>query len=62
MAIDKPLFIPWDITKFTFRYIYIYIYIFVISIFTNAAAQARYDTRSIFKWSLTGLKSEFSFS
>ena len=33
-----------------------------ISIFTNPSAQAGYDTRSIFKWSLTGLNSEFSFS
>ena len=28
----------------------------------NPSAQAGYDTRSIFKWSLTGLNSEFSFS
>ena len=33
-----------------------------ISIFTNPSAQTGYDTRSIFKWSLTGLNSEFSFS
>ena len=31
-------------------------------LFTNPSAQAGYDTRSIFKWSLTGLNSEFSFS
>ena len=31
-------------------------------IFTNPSARAGYDTRSIFKRSLTGLKSEFSFS
>ena len=30
-------------------------------IFTNSSAPARYDTRSIFKPSLTGLNSEFSF-
>ena len=41
--------------------IYIYIYIY-ISIFTTSSARAGYDTRSIFKWSLTGLNSEFSFS
>ena len=34
-----------------------YIYI----IFTNPSAQAGYDTRSIFKWILGGLNSEFSF-
>ena len=37
--------------------IYIYIYIF-----TNPSDRAGYDTRSIFKWSLTGLNSGFSFS
>ena len=31
-------------------------------IFTNPSARAGYDTRSIFKWSSTGLNSEFSFS
>ena len=33
-----------------------------ILIFTNPSARAGYDTRSIFKRSLTGLNSEFSFS
>ena len=28
-------------------------------LFTNPSARARYDTRSIFKWSSTGLNSEF---
>ena len=31
-------------------------------LFTNPFAQAGYDTRSILKWSLTGLNLEFSFS
>ena len=31
-------------------------------LFTNPSAGAGYDTRSIFKRSLTGLNSEFSFS
>ena len=31
-------------------------------LFTNPSARAGYGTRSIFKWSLTGLNSEFSFS
>ena len=31
-------------------------------LFTNPSARAGYDTRSIFKQSLTGLNSEFSFS
>ena len=33
-----------------------------ITMFTNPSARAGYDTRSILKWSLTGLNSEFSFS
>ena len=33
-----------------------------VIIFTNPSARAGYDTRSIFKWSLTGLNSEFYFS
>ena len=53
-------------------YIYIYIYIYIcvcvcvcvyeVILFTNPSARAGYNTRSIFKWSLTGLNSEFSFS
>ena len=35
---------------------------FSFSIFTNTSAWAGYDTRSIFKRSLTGLNSEFSYS
>ena len=31
-------------------------------LFTNPSARAGYDTRSIFKWSLTGFNTEFSFS
>ena len=38
-----------------------YIHTFLI-ILTNPSARTGYDTRSIFKWSLTGLNSEFSFS
>ena len=33
-----------------------------VILFTNPSAMARYDTRSVLKWSLTGLNSEFSFS
>ena len=43
-------------------YIYIYIYVCVcVCVFTNPSTSAGYDARSIFKWSLTGLNSEFSF-
>ena len=41
--------------------LYIYIYIYIYS-FTNPSARAGYDTRSVFKRSLTGLNSEYSFS
>ena len=34
----------------------------LLVLFTNPSARAGYDTRSIFKRSLTGLNSEFSFS
>ena len=34
----------------------------IIILFTNPSARAGYDTRSVFKRSLTGLNSEFSFS
>ena len=36
--------------------------LFNLYIFTNPSARAGYDTRSVFKWSSTGLNSEFSFS
>ena len=34
----------------------------IFTIFTNFSARAGYDTKSVFKQSLTGLNSEFSFS
>ena len=39
-----------------------YVCSIIIILFTNPSARAGYDTRSIFKRSLTGLNSEFSFS
>ena len=39
-----------------------FVEVYIIIIFTNPSARAGYDTRSIFKLSLTGLNSEFSFS
>ena len=52
---------------FTFLYKHItegilYKYNQYIYIFTNPSIRAGYDTGSIFKQSLTGLTSEFSFS
>ena len=68
----------WDHSVGLYIYIYIYIYTEGVMVttegnrhrvqslgevlFTNPSARARYDTRSIFKRSLTGLNSEFSFS
>ena len=48
-------------------YIYIYIYIYIcvcvcVCVCNNSFWRAGCYTSSIFKWSLTGLKSEFSFS
>ena len=40
----------------------IYLSIYLSILFTNPSARAGYDTRSIFKRSLTGFNSEFSFS
>ena len=42
--------------------IYVYICVYVCSYLPNPSARAGYDTRSIFRRSLTGLNSEFSFS
>ena len=45
---------------YLFINLYIYIYIYVRT--TNSSAWDGCDTRSIFKQSLTGVNSEFSFS
>ena len=42
--------------------IFVHLKKFAMILFTNPSAQAGYDTRSIFKRSLTGLNSEFYFS
>ena len=47
---------------FLSTYLDIHINILLLIIFTNPSAQVGYDTRSIFKQSLTGLNSELSFS
>ena len=49
--------IPW-----LYNTIVKYIIISNMILFTNHSARAGYETRSIFKQSLTGLNSEFSFS
>ena len=46
---------------FSLKYIYIYIYIYIY-VFIIPSAQTECDKRSIFKWNLTGLNTEFSFS
>ena len=40
----------------------LYIFVWYLSYLPNPSARAGYDTRSIFKQSLTGFNSEFSFS
>ena len=39
-----------------------FLFYFHLILFTNPSARAGYDTKSIFKRSLTGFNSEFSFS
>ena len=51
---QKIIILVWKIISDSFKN--------KIIIFTNPSAWAGYDTRSIFKRSLTGLNSEFSFS
>ena len=58
----KNIYLNGDLTLNIYLSIYLILYIIHLSIFTNPSAQAGYDTRSIFKQSLTGLNSEFSFS
>ena len=60
-AFEKVAFVSptTKVTKFTYFY---YHYYYLLILFTNPSARAGYDTRSIFKRSLTGLNSEFSFS
>ena len=65
-------FLMWGKVLFTRPFFSSKIYLFFnkigmvthlfIPIFTNPSTRAGYDTRSIFKWSLTGMSSEFSFS
>ena len=50
------IYIHICVCVYPFKILSIYIYIF-----TNPSARAGYNTRSIFKWSLTGLNTEYSF-
>ena len=49
-------------TQNSFFAVIIFLISFYLILFINPSARAGYDTRSIFKRSLTGLVSEFSFS
>ena len=49
-------------TKHGFKSNGILLGLFCLSYLPNPSARAGYDTRSLFKRSLTGLNSEFSFS
>ena len=62
--LNIQIFMVARVYVYIYAYVCIYIYtnIYTHIIFTNPSAQAGYNTRSIFKRSLTGLNSEFSFS
>ena len=51
-----------DFISLPYRYECLLAVLWNFIIFTNPSARAGYDTRSIFKRSLTGLNSEYSFS
>ena len=55
LSVNYPVAKQTDLTQFLRKSIW-------RVLFTNPSARAGYDTRSIFKRSLTGLNSEFSFS
>ena len=50
------------IVRIRMKLIIYYNLLLMLSYLPNPSARAGYDTRSIFKWSLTGLNSEFSFN
>ena len=69
LTVSKQIFLHFSKMKLPTNYSLIdYMYIPLtmgkqgLIIFTNPSARAGYDTRSIFKRSVTGLNSEFSFS
>ena len=67
ICVDIHVYIYVCVCIYMYIYMVVYTYMcvyeyFGITIFTNPSAWAGYDTRSIFKQSLTGLNSEFSFS
>ena len=51
-----------DCKKFRCLIVCLFVFYGISNIFTDPSARPGYDTRSIFKRSLTGLNSEFSFS
>ena len=64
---DRAIRQKGSIDRVIYVYIYIYIYIYVCVCvcvcvcFTNPSAWAWCETKSIFKWSLTGMNLKFSF-
>ena len=56
--------VAWPRSQNHYQTVYLMTHYIILSlsIFTNPSARAGYDTKSIFKRSLTGLNSEFSFS
>ena len=66
LSFDKPVYLPkWVKKNMNIRLKTRHVEIYISSCYTNLpnpSARVGYDTRSIFKRSLTGLNSEFSFS
>ena len=58
---NNPHLLSLDTDRIFQKYKHIYIYMYVC-FYITLAPWARCDTNFIFKWSLKGLKSEFSFS
>ena len=61
LAFIQNVIVPDDHENMKLLVVICFFNVFILSIFTNPSARAGYDTRSIFKQSLTGLNSEFSF-
>ena len=59
---NLPQLLTGNLVSFLYLMAYQSSWVILFTLFTNPSARAGYDTRSIFKRSLTGLNSEFSFS
>ena len=63
LSLDWALYLRLSWPDFGLPFVpFLFVSLIVLILFTNPSTRAGYDTRSIFKRSLTGLNSEFSFS